>query len=224
MAALQVILNSVKEEGDLQLSNLLVDGYFGPNTEYHLEICMHYLLTGRRKRDWRKKEEELSFPTTANPHGWPEADEESMKEFYGEPGDTSNHMMIDLPYPLRIAWNPNQHTQKMTVNKRIAESVYRCLDKTLGTYGREDVHRLGLDLFGGCYNLRKKRGGSTLSTHAFAAALDFDPARNGLRMTSDQAEFAKAIYDPWWKIWEGEGWVSLGRELNYDWMHIQATA
>lgn len=224
MAALQVILNEINQEGDLQLSKLLVDGYYGPDTEYVLEVAVHYKRTGKRKRDWRKKLDELQFSNTKNPHGWPVADEESMKEYYGEPGDTSMHMMIDVPYPLRIAWNPSQHTQKMTVNKRIADSVYRCLDKVLSTYGREDVRKLGLDLFGGCYNLRNKRGGSTLSTHAFAAATDWDPARNRLKMKADEAELAKSIYEPWWEIWEEEGWVSLGRELNYDWMHMQATA
>lgn len=175
-------------------------------------------------RAWRKAKDEILFVNTANPHNFPKGDFESMSNYYGEPGDTNEHVMIDLPYPLRIAWNPKQRTQKMTVNKRLGEVIYKILDQVLSDYGRDAISDLGLDLFGGCFNYRKKRGGSSLSTHAWAAALDWDPERNGLRMTKDQAQFAKPVYEKWWKAWEHQGFVSLGREKNYDFMHIQATA
>ena len=79
-----------------------------------------------------------------------------------------------------------------------------------------------LDIYGGCYAPRKKRGGSTWSTHAWAIALDFDPDRNQLNWGRDKASFARPEYDDWWDCWEAEGWVSLGRERNFDWMHVQA--
>ncbi len=89
-------------------------------------------------------------------------------------------------------------------------------------YGEAEIARLRLDVYGGCYNPRKKRGGSTWSTHAWAVALDFDPANNRLRWGRDKASFARPDYDAWWNIWENEGWVSLGRVKNFDWMHVQA--
>ena len=43
-----------------------------------------------------------------------------------------------------------------------------------------------------------------------------------LRMDSTEAEFAKPEYDKWWECWEDEGWTSLGRTRDFDWMHVQA--
>jgi hypothetical protein len=71
-------------------------------------------------------------------------------------------------------------------------------------------------------NVRKMRGSDAWSMHSWGIALDFDANRNALRMTSKEAAFAKPAYNQWWKLWEDEGWVSLGRERNYDWMHVQA--
>ena len=34
--------------------------------------------------------------------------------------------------------------------------------------------------------------------------------------------FARPEYNMWWKLWEEEGWVSLERQRNFDWMHVQA--
>jgi len=47
-------------------------------------------------------------------------------------------------------------------------------------------------------------------------------ARNKLRWGKDKTQFAKPEYEQWWKFWEEEGWVSLGRLKNYDWMHAQS--
>lgn len=66
------------------------------------------------------------------------------------------------------------------------------------------------------------RGGTQWSTHSWGIAVDFDPARNRLRWGRDHAAFAHPIYNEWWRCWEEEGWVSLGRRRNFDWMHIQA--
>ena len=66
------------------------------------------------------------------------------------------------------------------------------------------------------------RGGTRLSTHAWGIAIDWDPERNQLKWGRDRAAFADAAYEPWWQAWESEGWVSLGRERNFDWMHVQA--
>jgi hypothetical protein len=66
------------------------------------------------------------------------------------------------------------------------------------------------------------RGSSRMSTHAWAIAIDWDPDNNQLQWGRDRATLARPEYRDWWEIWEREGWLSLGRVKNYDWMHIQA--
>jgi len=81
---------------------------------------------------------------------------------------------------------------------------------------------LKLDLWGGCLNVRRMRGGRKYSTHSWGIAVDYDPLHNRLKWGRDKALFARPEYNKWWEFWEKEGWVSLGRTRNFDWMHIQA--
>jgi hypothetical protein len=105
---------------------------------------------------------------------------------------------------------------------KVSESLERILHRVREEYGDEEIRRLRLNLYGGSYNVRRKRGGTSWSTHAWGIAMDWDPGNNKLKWGRDRATLAKPEYDTWWRIWEDEGWVSLGRESNYDWMHVQA--
>jgi hypothetical protein len=68
------------------------------------------------------------------------------------------------------------------------------------------------------------RGGSRFSMHSWGIAIDFDPERNQLHAHAPEARLSHADAAPFWKAWEAEGWVSLGRAKNYDWMHVQAAS
>ena len=48
-----------------------------------------------------------------------------------------------------------------------------------------------------------------------------DPDHNGLKVHRPQARLSGTDYDAFWEFVEDEGGVSLGRELDYDWMHFQ---
>lgn len=61
-----------------------------------------------------------------------------------------------------------------------------------------------------------------LVLHSWGIAIDYDPDRNQLQWGRDRAVFAGPDYDAWWQFWEEEGWTSLGRTRNFDWMHVQA--
>jgi hypothetical protein len=60
-----------------------------------------------------------------------------------------------------------------------------------------------------------------MSMHAWGIALDFAAEKNTYSMKKPQASLSKPECEMWWKIWEKHGAVSLGRELGYDWMHLQ---
>lgn len=164
------------------------------------------------------------LPTKIVPSGkvgdWPKETTESLMEYYGNVGE--NQTRITLPYPMRLAWNTSQTVKTQNVHKKVADSAVRVLTRVLNHYGIEQIKELGLDLYAGGLNVRKITGGNRYSTHSWGCAFDFDSANNKLKWNSSKARFAKPIYNKWWEIWEEEGWYSLGRQKDYDWMHIQA--
>lgn len=143
-----------------------------------------------------------------------------MTRFYGNVGE--NQTSLVLPYTLKLAWDTSVEIKRITCHQKVAGSLHKIFENTLKVYGEKDLRKLRLDLFGGCLNVRKMRGGSSWSTHSWGAAVDLDPDRNQLRWGRDRASFARKEYEEFWKIVEKEGWVSLGRRRNFDWMHFQA--
>ena len=142
-----------------------------------------------------------------------------MTRFYGPPGE---HMTrIEMPFPLRLAWDTGTIVRRVTVHEKCADAFGEIWKDVLAFYGLDRMRALGLDLFGGCLNVRKMRGGNAWSIHSWGAAWDVDPDRNQLQWGRDKAELAKPCYADFWRIVEDHGGVSLGRAKNYDWMHLQ---
>ncbi|MDO8971781.1 MAG: hypothetical protein Q7U74_13895, partial [Saprospiraceae bacterium] len=161
-------------------------------------------------------------PGPQNPNSGPMQSECELIAFYGQPGDESKLVVVDVPYEHRLAWDLNTRVRRIRCHNKVSDSLLRVLNKVKQHYGEESLRQLRLDRFGGCYNLRRMRGGSSWSTHAWGIALDYDPDNNRLNWGRDSAGFAQPEYDAWWHFWEEEGWVSLGHAANYDWMHVQA--
>ncbi|MFD2035123.1 M15 family peptidase [Belliella marina] len=191
-----------------------LDGYYGPNTQYAYQNSLHISETGKIPEVWRPEE------ISAKPSNWPKQYSSEFYDFYGQKG--SNLVYAQTPYPLKIAWNPNQKISRFLCHAKVKESAERIFQNVLNHYGLQGIQELRLDYFGGCYNDRPIRGGTLPSMHSWAIAIDFDPINNQLNWGRDRAAFAKPEYDAWWRIWEAEGWVSLGRQRNFDWMHVQA--
>lgn len=141
---------------------------------------------------------------------------------YGKPNQQGSYLTtITLPYPMRIAWDKDTKVTKMRCHKLISDDFLGVFNDLLTHYGYEKIVELGIDLFGGCFNFRKMRGGSDWSRHSWGIAIDLDPERNQLEETSKTARFARPEYKPMIDIFYKHGFISLGKEKNYDWMHFE---
>jgi hypothetical protein len=198
----------------------VADGAFGPETE---KETLKFQVKHGLKPDGVVGPKTWEFVTNVSSNTplsnkWPKQDYTSMVNFYGPVGE--NMTQLELPYAMKLAWDTGTIVKKISCNQKCAKAIYSIFEKTLNVYGK-DIPKLRLDLFGGCVNVRKMRGGSSWSIHSWGAAVDMDPDNNQLKWGKDRASFAKPVYNDYWKIVEAEGATSLGRSRNFDWMHFQ---
>jgi hypothetical protein len=143
---------------------------------------------------------------------------------YGKPNQAGSYLVsIKLPFPMRLAWDKNTIVKTMRCHKLVANQLTAIFTDILSTYGIAKIQELGIDLFGGCFNFRQMRGGSDWSRHSWGIAVDLDPERNQLKETSKTARFARPEYKQMIDIFYKHGFISLGREKNYDWMHFEVS-
>lgn len=198
----------------------VIDGAFGPQTE---KETLKFQVKHGLKPDGVVGPKTWEFVTNVSgntplSNKWPKQDYTSMVNFYGPVGE--NMTQLELPYAMKLAWDTGTVVKKISCNQKCTKAIYSIFEKTLNVYGK-DIPKLRLDLFGGCVNVRKMRGGSSWSIHSWGAAVDMDPDNNQLKWGKDRASFAKPVYNDYWKIVEAEGATSLGRSRNFDWMHFQ---
>lgn len=199
-----------------------VDGWWGPQTAWASEALWQKRHEGAVDL-WR---DDLPTGAPGNPNGWPK--QSGVTAFYGPHGATDRPApppplaRVPCPWTLKIAWNRNQTRSSFLVHEKLAPSLGRVLDRIDAAYSAQQKAEIGIDLFGGDYAPRKMRGGSSWSMHSWGIAIDFDPERNQLNWGRDRARLAQRDALPFWQAWEAEGWLSLGRARNFDWMHVQA--
>lgn len=149
---------------------------------------------------------------------WPR--QPGVPAFYGPVG--SRQTRVDIPFDFYLAWSKTTRVKSMTLHEKVAASAGRILQEIAALYTAAERKALGIDLFGGSLNVRKMRGGASWSMHSWGIAIDFDPERNQLTWGAGKARLSHADALPFWKAFETEGWLSLGRARNYDFMHVQA--
>lgn len=198
----------------------LVDGRVGPQTLYARNVYAARLRGDPTEETWRDKDESLARPNYVPPKNstiWPT--QAGVPKFFGNPG--TNLVTMEFPYPMVLAWDPDVVVKHTSCHKKVAEPMRRVFENALKVYGHKAIVDLRLNRFGGLFNKRKVRGGSRWSMHAYGIACDIDPDRNQLKWNKSKATLDEKVYEPWWKIVEAEGAISLGRERDYDWMHFQ---
>lgn len=172
------------------------DGFWGPKS---IKACRAYLLS--------------LMPT---PSPWPNSTEAALRKFYGTPGDESQLVTVPFPFPV---FYEGKTVTKTRVHRKCADSLLRVL-RDIGTrYVQNRGVMEEAEDYGGCFNYRLKRGGSTFSLHAYGAAIDLDAGDNSFRDSWPmQADMPIEIME----CFAREGWVAAGAFWGYDAMHFQA--
>lgn len=149
--------------------------------------------------------------------------DEQIIDKYGRPGNPDNLVIIQLPYKMRVAWDLNTSVSRIQCHKLVAGKLGAIFNTLLVQYTYDRIKELGIDLYGGCVNVRLMRGSKTKwSRHAWGIAIDLDPARNGLKVKKPLAQFSKPEYKMMIDIFYANGFEGLGPEENRDWMHWQS--
>lgn len=176
---------------------VIPDGFWGPKSQ---AACRAYLRALMPKD---------------NP--WPSSDQSSLRAFYGEPGDESNLVTIEFPYPMTYDGKPVTRTR---CHRKVAASLLRVLTAIHWIIGKHPDTKDEAEDFGGVFNFRLKRGGSSFSLHAWGAAIDLDADDNSFRASWPmQSDMPLEIIEEFAR----EGWISGGAFWGFDAMHFQAT-
>lgn len=170
------------------------------------------------QKTWSAIAKALGVNTTTASNLPTQAVVRSGNSIFGKAGDESNLVNIKPAYQLYYCGTP---VKTIRVHKAIADRVEAALKEILAHYGLAEIKRLGLDQYSGSYNYRKSTNSKSMSMHAWGIALDFAAEKNGMYTKKPQASLSHPDCNKWWEIWEKHGAVSLGRECNYDWMHLQ---
>jgi hypothetical protein len=126
-----------------------------------------------------------------------------------------------LPFPVRLSWARHETVKSIQCHKLIKDRLLMVFTDILLHYGYDKIVELGINIYGGCFNYRPMRGGTNPSRHSWGIAIDLDPDRNLLKETARTARFARPEYKAMIDIFYKHGFLSLGREKNYDWMHFE---
>lgn len=126
---------------------------------------------------------------------------------YGNPELENNMILWDIPTELEIGVIP----KKLYCNKDIVKPLEIAFKNLIS---RNKVTEL--KTFDGCFNIRKKRGLSSMSLHSWGIAIDVNAAWNGLgKKPTLSKEFVDCFKDAgfeWGGDWSGS---------RVDGMHFQ---
>jgi len=116
---------------------------------------------------------------------------------YGDPTKESNMVVWDVPTELEIGVIP----KKIYCNKDMVKPLEQAFKNLI-----QRNHVKELKTWDGCFNIRKKRGLTSMSLHSWGIAIDVNAAWNGLNKTPVlSAGFVKCFTDAgfdWGGTWQ----------------------
>lgn len=124
---------------------------------------------------------------------------------YGDPTLERNMVLWDVPTNLEVGAIP----KRLYCNKDLVDPLSKALKALIDTN-----HVNELKTWDGCFNIRKKRGLSSMSLHSWGIAIDVNAAWNALGATPKlSAGFVKCFTD--------NGFEWGGTWTRKDGMHFQ---
>jgi hypothetical protein len=116
---------------------------------------------------------------------------------YGDPNKQSNMVLWDVPGYLEIGIIP----KKIYCNRDMMAPLAAAFQALITT-----GHVKELKTWDGCFNIRKKRGLTSMSLHSWGIAIDLNAFENGLNQTPKlSAGFVKCFTDngfEWGGTWK----------------------
>lgn len=147
--------------------------------------------------------------------------QKNVKAEYGTPADVKNFASVAVPKGFNLNYDGKEVEVIYGVHQKIAKSLRGAFDGILAKYGSAKIEKLGINIYHGVFNDRVKRNGTTKSLHSWGIAIDLYKDKNNLSTKAPEALFSTAEYNDMIEIFENNGWYSLGKAKNYDWMHFQ---
>lgn len=118
---------------------------------------------------------------------WPK--QSQCDAFYGNPRGSGEHsnpaweaanlVWVTTPWNLFYAGKPIKGN-RFRIHKKCAPALTRIFQRIWESahHSQATIDKWGMSDFSGSFNYRPKRGGATLSMHAYGCAVDFDADRN----------------------------------------------
>lgn len=153
-----------------------------------------------------------------NPNPWPKTAEASLKAFYGAACDEQQLTPFTFPYPTRYG---GKLVRTGKCHHKVKDSLLRALKEIGDRWGDTPGIMEEAEDYGGMWNPRPMRNGTSWSLHARGAAIDLDADDNGnLVHWPTVADMPLEICEAFAR----EGWLCAGPFWGRDAMHFQATS
>ncbi len=129
-------------KGFQRIHKLTADGVAGRLTLKHL------FPEPMPERDVETSESDKEIAATLA--HWPR--QRDVEKFFGPVGQ--NQATLELPFPMRLAWDTRKIVHRFFIHEMVHDSAKRCLARIADAYDAEARRLTGIDLFGGCLNVR----------------------------------------------------------------------